>query len=275
MRNNPTTHLCVDDALFCTIHTQVVMPKNAKQGQSVKKTTVPKPKILLAEAESRVVGAPAAAQPVPVHHNLTAAPAEIRDTQVAVADLHDRSPQEDCLAGKQLAEHGDTLLLNGEPILQVEARREDVVVLEVLVDGVAHHGTTILVVVEPLLNSRLQIVFSGTRALQLGMLQLLEPVGVGRLHRPVHADGEVQWWFGDRLGPRCLNQQEFICEEPLGSADTSEFVEHSFYTDIFQIQVVFHNILLRLLVGILSPPVKQRAAWLRQPITDARGQPQW
>ncbi len=44
MRNNPTTHLRMNDALFCTIHTQVVMPKKREckdKGQSVKKTTVP------------------------------------------------------------------------------------------------------------------------------------------------------------------------------------------------------------------------------------------
>ena len=60
-----------------------LMPREGK-GQSVKKTTVPNAKVLLAEAECGAEGVEVEAQPVPAHHDLVAVPAETRDTQAAV-----------------------------------------------------------------------------------------------------------------------------------------------------------------------------------------------
>ena len=57
-------------------------------------------------------------------------------------------------------------------------------------DGVADYDAVLLVVVKPLLNRRLQVVFSGSRALQLGCSNFLNQ-SVSRLDRPVHADEEV------------------------------------------------------------------------------------
>ena len=112
----------------------------------------------------------------PRQPNLDAVVVETRDMQVAAAVPHDRAPQEHHLALEQLAEHGDTLLLNGEPILQVQAVGEVVAFLQVLVDGVADDTPTLLVVVEPLLNLR-EVVFIGSREFQIGVHQLLHPDG--------------------------------------------------------------------------------------------------
>jgi len=75
-------------------------------------------RVLLAEAESGVAGDPVAVQPVPGHHDLVAALAEIRDMQAAKAVLPDRAPQEYRFAREQLAEDRDALLLNCEPVLE-------------------------------------------------------------------------------------------------------------------------------------------------------------
>src|SRR3990167_10486132 len=103
-----------------------LMPTRGQKGKVSKKTTVPNPRVLLAETQSGVAGVPAVAQPVPVHHDLVAVLVEIRDKQVAAAVPHDRTPQEDRLATEELAEDRDALGLDGEPVLQVEARRESV-----------------------------------------------------------------------------------------------------------------------------------------------------
>lgn len=192
--------------------------------------------MLLAEAECGAAGVPAAAQPAPVHHNPVAADAETRDKQ-ATAVLHDRAPQEHRLTHEQFAEDSNALGLNGEPVLQVQAGGESVALLQVLVDGVADDGATLLVIVEPLLNLRLQVVFGGTRALQLAVLQLLEPVGVVRFDGAVHLDNEVQGEFGNGLGLRLLDERELVGEEPLGSPDTPEFVEHGLNADVFYIHI--------------------------------------
>jgi len=238
------------------------MPTRGQKGKVSKKTTVPNPRVLLAETQSGVAGVPAVAQPVPVHHDLVAVLVEIRDKQVAAAVPHDRTPQEDRLATEELAEDRDALGLDGEPVLQVEARRESVVLLQVRVDGVALHRPTLLLVVEPLLNPCLQVVFSGTRALQLGVLQLLEPVGVGRLDGPVHADEEVKHGFGWGLGLRLWNEGQLVSQELGGSLKPSQFVEDGFHRPEVQ-RGVFHRrvhcVLLRPLVGIVSPPIKRRA----------------
>lgn len=154
--------------------------------------------------------------------------------QIAVVILHDRAPQEHCLAREQLAEHGDTLLLNGEPILQVQAGGESVVILQVLVDDFADGGPTLLVVVEPLLNLVLQVLFSGTRKFQLGVRQLLEPVGVARFDGAIHTDDEVQ----HGLGLLCLHQNELACEKPLSPTDTTNLVEDRFHANIFNMDVI-------------------------------------
>jgi len=173
-----------------------------------KRPQCPKSRVLLAEAECGVAGVPVAVQPVPKQPNLVAAIVEKRDKQVAAAVLHDRTPQEHRLAREQLAEHGDTLLLNGEPILQVQAGGESVAFLQVLVDGVALHRATLLVVVEPLFNPLKQVVFSGSREFQLGVHHLLHPVGIARFDGAVHADEEVQHGFGRGLGnDRGLNDE--------------------------------------------------------------------
>ena len=70
-----------------------------------KRPQCPKSRVLLAEAECRVVGVPVVVQPVPIQPNLAADVVEIRDMQEAVAALHDRAPQEHRLAREQLAEH--------------------------------------------------------------------------------------------------------------------------------------------------------------------------
>ena len=178
------------------------------------------PECLLAEAECGEAGVPVAVQPEPNQPNLVAVVVEIRDKQVAVAVLHDRAPQEHRLAREQLAEHGDTLLLNGEPILQVQAGGEVVALLQVLVDGVADDGPTLLVIVEPLVNL-CEVVFSGSREFQLGMLQLLEPVGVGRLDGPVHANEEVQHGFGREFEFRLWNEDQLASQELGGSLKSS------------------------------------------------------
>ena len=117
-----------------------------------KRPQCPKSRVLLAEAECGVVGVPVEDQPVPDQHDLVAVLEEIRDMEAAAAALHDRAPQEHRLAREQLAEDSDALGLNGEPILQVQAGGEVVAFLQVLVDGVADDGATLLVVVEPLVN---------------------------------------------------------------------------------------------------------------------------
>ena len=132
---------------------------------------------LLAEAESGDIGAEVVAQPGPEHHDPVAVLAEKRDIQAAVAELHDRAPEKHCLAREQLAEHGDALGLNGEPILQVQAGGESVAFLQVLVDGLAQHEATLLVFMEPLVNARLEVVFGRTRPLQLGCSNFLNQLG--------------------------------------------------------------------------------------------------
>ena len=85
--------------------------------QSVKKTTVPKARVLLIEAKSGAVGVPVAVQPEPKHHDLATELNEKRDKQVAALVLHDRAPQEHSLTRKQLTEDSDALGLNDKPIL--------------------------------------------------------------------------------------------------------------------------------------------------------------
>ena len=104
--------MCVNDALFCTIHTQVVMPKNANartKGKVSKRPQCPKSRGLLAEAESGAVGVPVVVQPVPTQPNLVAMVVETRDMQVAVVVLRDRAPQEHRLVREQLEKDSDSL----------------------------------------------------------------------------------------------------------------------------------------------------------------------
>ena len=65
------------------------MPTRGQKGKVSKKTTVPNPRVLLAETQSGVEGAPVAAQPAPAHHDLVAVLEETRDTQEAEAVLHE------------------------------------------------------------------------------------------------------------------------------------------------------------------------------------------
>lgn len=112
-----TKKTCTDTEVNDTSLDLIKIKRMQDKGQSVKKTTVPKSRVLLAEAECGVVGVPVVVQPVPVHHNLAAVPVEIRDNEVAVEILHDRAPQEDSLSAEELAEHSNAFGSNGVAVL--------------------------------------------------------------------------------------------------------------------------------------------------------------
>jgi len=148
---------------------------------------------LLAEAEGGAVDKPAVVQPVPSQHHPAGALVEIRHVEVAVVTApHDALPTEHGLALEKGTEDRDAPRLNGEKIGKTELVGERVVLLEMLVDGVAADDTRLLVVVEPLLHARLEVVLGRSRALQLGVQNLAQPRRVDDPDRTVHTDREVQ-----------------------------------------------------------------------------------
>jgi hypothetical protein len=219
---------------------------------------VPKTRVLLAETESRVARDPAAVQPAPVHHDLAIVLVQVRDEEEADLALYDRTPEEDCFPCKEFAEDRNTLCLDGEPTLQVEAGFECISFLELGVDRVSSYRSPLLPFMEPLLDCDVESVFGRARAFELGVQELLHPVGVARFDRAIDTDQEVERrsGFGFRL---CFCQHEFVSKKPLGSANAPELIEYSFYAHIFEIHVVFHNTLLPLIAGIVLSSTRQEA----------------
>jgi len=235
--------------------------------------TVPEDRVLLAEAKSGVAGEPAVAQPEPVQHHLVAALVEVRDVEAAVdAAPHDGLPAEHRLASEELTEDRDALRLNGEEVSGTELIGERVVVLERLVDGVAPDHAR-LVGMEPLLHIVTEVVLRGARRLEAHEL-LREPARVcpaGQDHeRAVHADREVQQELGGTGGLGDHNQ--LVGEKELTTLHTTELVEHRLHTDAFHRHVVLGHdeTFLRLLVGIVPPPARQRAAVCGEVLDDPR-----
>ncbi len=149
---------------------------------------------------------------------------EVRSTQLIVVIPQDRTPQDDRLHPKEITEDPrDTFCPNGQPILQIEASGEGVRVSQVVVNHLTLHAAILLLllVVKPQLQRR-EVVLRGAGALQLGVDDLLHPVGIAQLARPippVHTDDEVRG--GIRLEER-LNGHVTILSQLLAGAENHE-----------------------------------------------------
>lgn len=143
---------------------------------------------------------PVVVQKVPEQHDFATVLEEIRDTQVIFVILRDRTPQEDRITLEEFLEDRDALLLDSETVLQVETRPESLRVYEVLVNDLARNQAVLLVIVEPLLHLRLQVICGESREFQLRVLHLLHPEGIPRSDKPINDDVEFRPGFVNDRG---------------------------------------------------------------------------